>query len=68
MQGAYVDENSCIGCGLCTQLCPKVFALQDNGKSKAVNPSTDDDNCIQTSIDSCPVNAISWKEVEESSS
>ena len=69
MKGAYVDDNTCIGCGLCTQLCPNVFAMQDNGKSKAINPSgneVDDgagaDQCIQGAIDSCPVTAISWKE------
>ena len=62
MKGAHVDPNVCIGCGLCAQLCPKVFALQDDGKSKAVNPTGDDEANIQSAIDSCPVTAISWQE------
>ena len=64
MKGAYVDQDTCIGCGVCTQVCPHVFELQDNGKSKAVNPTEDKEDCIQTSIDSCPVDAISWKEYD----
>jgi len=65
-KGAYVDQDICIGCTLCTQICPNVYAMQDdNGKSKAVNPSNDTEENIQKSIDACPVDAISWKEYEE---
>lgn len=64
-KGAYVDQDICIGCTLCTQICPNVYAMQDNGKSKAISPSNDTEEKIQQSIDSCPVNAISWKEYEE---
>ncbi len=60
MKGAKVDENTCIGCGLCVQLCPKVFEMQDTGKSKAVNPTGDEESVIQSAIDACPVTAISW--------
>ena len=66
MNSAHVDPAVCIGCGLCVQLCPKVFAMQDDGKSKAVNPQGDGDEdsnqCIQGAIDACPVTAISWTE------
>lgn len=69
MKDAQVDPAVCIGCGLCVQLCPKVFAMQDDGKSKAVNPKGDDDEgsekCIQGAIDACPVTAISWAEEGE---
>ena len=62
MKAVQVDQDTCIGCGLCVQLCPKVFEMQDDGKSKAVNPTGDDEEKIKSAIDACPVSAISWKE------
>lgn len=62
MKGVKVDQNACIGCGLCVQLCPKVFEMQDDGKSKAVNPTGDDEATIQSAIDACPTTAINWTE------
>lgn len=32
---AYVDKDTCIGCELCTQICPDVFSMDDDGKSVA---------------------------------
>mgnify|MGYP003825448269 FL=1 len=64
-KGAYVDPNICIGCTLCNQICPAVYEMQDDGKSKAVNPTADTEEKIQQSIDACPVTAISWKEYED---
>ena len=57
-----LNEDRCIGCGLCVQLCPKVFAMQDNGKSKAIEPTGDEEGNIQGAIDACPVQAITWNE------
>ena len=68
MKSAHVDPDKCIGCGLCVQLCPAVFAMQDDGKSKAVNPQGDDDTdeqSIQGAVDACPVAAIGWEESPE---
>lgn len=56
-----VDEKTCIGCTLCTQMCPKVFEMMDNGKARAVHPDGDDEAHIQTAIDACPVKCIHWK-------
>lgn len=58
----YVDEETCIGCTLCTQICPKVFKMMDNGKSRAVKPSGDKEDKIQQAIDACPVQCIHWEE------
>jgi ferredoxin len=65
MKSVQVDASKCIGCGLCVQLVPQVFEIQDDGKSKAVNPTGDGnvtEETIQGAIDACPVQAISWKE------
>jgi ferredoxin len=28
-----VDEDMCIGCGKCEELCPEIFEIQDDGYS-----------------------------------
>ncbi|MCK5491272.1 MAG: ferredoxin [Candidatus Pacebacteria bacterium] len=57
-----VDQELCIGCGACVNLCIEVFELDDNGKSQVINDKCE--GCdSQMVIDSCPVGAI--KEVEE---
>ncbi|MBU3804700.1 MAG: ferredoxin, partial [Candidatus Cellulosilyticum pullistercoris] len=27
---AFVDKDTCIGCGLCPSICPDVFAMDDD--------------------------------------
>lgn len=56
-----VDQQICIGCGLCTTLAPGVFRLNDNGVSEVYNQSGEDEAKIQEAIDSCPVNCIHWR-------
>ena len=51
-----LDINACIGCGMCTMVCPhRVFDLK-NGKANIV----DRDSCIECGACSrnCPVDAI----------
>ena len=57
-----VDQTTCIGCGTCEALCPKIFQIK-NGKSKPKlkDVSGDDENCAKKAMESCPVNAISVK-------
>lgn len=62
---AFVDQDTCIGCSLCTQLSPSTFSMQDDGKAAADGPHEDSVDAIQSSIDSCPVQCISWKDPEE---
>lgn len=55
-----IDEEKCIGCGLCTSLAPDTFEMGDDGKAHVKNPDGSSQDDIQNSIDSCPVQAISW--------
>ncbi|MCF7907617.1 MAG: ferredoxin [Candidatus Omnitrophica bacterium] len=52
-----VDENACVGCGLCVNMCEAVFELDGNGMAKV---KTDEcGSCDLHDIASqCPVNAI----------
>lgn len=52
-----VDKNTCIGCGACASLCPASFAMDDDGKAKAINGEGAE--CAPQAAESCPVQAIS---------
>jgi len=62
MKKLVVDQDTCIGCGTCAALCPKVFKMKDNGKAEVIDQTADTQENIQNAIDSCPVGAIAWKE------
>ena len=57
-----IEKNLCIGCGMCTVLCPEVFELV-NGKSSIKEGADFEKNkkAIGEAIENCPVNAISKK-------
>ena len=61
---AHVNKDTCIGCELCTQSCPDVFSMDDDGKSVAINADIAEnlqDDAVEAR-DSCPVSAIDIKE------
>ena len=61
---AHVNKDTCIGCELCTQICPDVFSMDDDGKSVAINydiPENLQDDAVEAR-DSCPVSAIDIKD------
>lgn len=49
--------DDCIGCGVCSQICPQVFDLdEDAGKVHVSNVNNEE--CVQEAVDSCPVSCI----------
>ena len=55
---AFVNEN-CIGCGLCTSICPEVFSMTDSEIAKASDDIADEQKeSVREAADSCPVDAI----------
>ncbi len=52
-----INLDDCIGCGVCSQLCPEVFKLDEN-EGKAMVISQDNLGLAKEAVDSCPVSAI----------
>ncbi len=70
-----VDQECCISCEVCTQVCPEVFRMEgeheaghghdhDHGEHKAevYNPAGAPEDKIETAMDSCPAACIYWQE------
>jgi len=57
-----VDEDLCNGDAVCISIAPEVFEMNDSGKAEVTDPEGADESTIQTAIDSCPTDAISWEE------
>lgn len=60
---AIVNQDTCIGCGLCISTVPDVFAVTADGKAEVYGHTTPENkSAVQEAIDACPVQAISWDE------
>lgn len=54
----HVNEN-CIGCGLCTTICPEVFSMGNEGMAEAVEADVKEcKESAEEAKNSCPVEAI----------
>nr|WP_302597236.1 ferredoxin [uncultured Cellulosilyticum sp.] len=60
---AYVDRDTCVGCGTCVGICPEVFGLDDENKSVPSEEELEGDKLdgAKEAEGSCPVDAISVK-------
>ncbi|MBR1747035.1 MAG: ferredoxin [Clostridia bacterium] len=55
----YVDKETCIGCGLCTTICPEVFEMDADDLAKAIaDPDEATKSAADEALESCPVGAI----------
>lgn len=55
-----VDEECCIGCGTCAELCPEVFEMTGDGeKSRVILPDGGEKDCVRDAIAGCPCECIS---------
>jgi len=57
---ALVDQETCIGCGVCAQVAPEVYEMQgDKAVAIAEEISEDKVDSAKEGADQCPVDAIS---------
>ena len=58
-----VDEEVCIGCETCTEICPEVFRMDEIKEKAEVIPSEGgSESCIEEAMEACPVSCIHWLE------
>jgi ferredoxin len=61
---ATVDKDTCVGCALCSDICPEMFVMEDDGKAVAkvdqVPPGAEDSG--RDGASQCPVEAIAIQE------
>ncbi len=51
-----VDQSTCVGCGLCVNICPDRFEMDEGGFAKVKGAKCDCD--LHEVASQCPVNAI----------
>lgn len=63
MKIPWVDQDACIGCGLCATNVPEVFRLAEHGKAEVFDSGGEVEGTVQReAIDICPVSCIYWQE------
>ena len=61
MEEVSVNFDECIGCGVCMQVCPEVFGLdEESGKVVLLNyeQSNDNSGLVKEAADSCPIGCV----------
>jgi len=53
-----INEEDCMGCETCVQLCPDVFEMNEAGDKAIVINADADADCVDEAVDSCPGSAI----------
>ena len=62
MKELNVNEEACIGCGMCCSIDPEHFDFNDDGLSHVISQKNIETDYVKNAIDSCPTNAISYVE------
>ena len=55
-----IDQEECLGCEACVEICPAVFAMNDaSGKAFVKNEANGEEEGVDDAIASCPAGCIS---------
>mmetsp|Transcript_5479 Transcript_5479/g.8601 ORF Transcript_5479/g.8601 Transcript_5479/m.8601 type:complete len:412 (+) Transcript_5479:132-1367(+) len=65
-QHVYVDEVSCIGCTNCAMIAQSTFFMEgEHGRARVFQQWGDDEETIETAIQTCPVDCIHYISYDE---
>ncbi len=54
-----IDQDECLGCGACVEICPEVFGLdEDSTKAFVLDGADAGLACVEEAMGSCPVECI----------
>lgn len=58
-----IEREGCIGCSLCTEICPEVFRMADDGLAEVYAELADETkDAVEEAEQSCPVAVIRIEE------
>ena len=62
MAEVIIDQDECIGCESCVEICPEVFGFDESDeKAYVIDSQAASQDKIQEAMDSCPTECISWE-------
>ena len=62
MKKPLVELSDCITCGVCAEVSPEVFRLNDAGYIEVVEIDAYPEDEVNDAIKYCPTDCISWME------
>jgi len=64
MKVPVVDLSECNLCGVCEDVCPKVFRLNDAGFVEVLELPAYPESDVEDAIRNCPTDCISWEDTQ----
>lgn len=64
MKNPEVDLSECSMCGICVDLCPMTFQINDAGYVEVIHSDDYMEEDVNEAIKNCRGDCISWKESE----
>ena len=58
-----VDLSECILCGVCIEVCPAVFRMNDAGFIQVADLKEYPEDEVAEAIKNCPTDCIHWDEI-----
>jgi ferredoxin len=62
MKVPVVELADCIVCGICTEVCPDAFRLNDLNYVEVLECDIYPEDAVNEAIKNCPVDCIDWQE------
>ena len=59
----YIDEDECLGCASCEEICAEVFKLnEETEKAEVIRSEGGPEDLIEEAMEACPAECIHWEE------